>query len=373
MDNENKNVKIKSSRAFIFTKALAVTLSILTMFFTAGWLVLANVPEEIPFFGSLLTPPEIPVMVYTLETNDNDFSNDSLSNNSFSANGEKLNAPRVFADEDRKELFFTFLIVGLDDGGSNTDTIILASYDGVNKEANLISVQRDSKVNVSWSPKKINSVYAVGTQKGGGREGGIEQLKGEIKKIVGFSPDFHILVDMKAFKQIIDAVGGVDVYAGGNMVYDDSAQNLHINISAGNNHLDGKAALEFSRYRKGNYGNYEIGDTGRIKNQQQVISSVAERILMPENIRKMSEFLDIFTEYVYSDLSMTNMMWFAEQINKIKETDALTMNTLPTNGTSRDGYWYEFLDADAIVELVNDTINPYTIDIESSDLNIINY
>ncbi|MDE7243429.1 MAG: LCP family protein [Oscillospiraceae bacterium] len=60
----------------------------------------------------------------------------------------------------RKEDYYTFLLLGRDTGGGgNTDTIILVSYDVANQQLNMMSIPRDTAVNVSWSTKKINSVY----------------------------------------------------------------------------------------------------------------------------------------------------------------------------------------------------------------------
>jgi hypothetical protein len=68
---------------------------------------------------------------------------------------------------------------------------------------------------------------------------------------------------------------------------------------------------------------------------------------------------------------MENMLWFAKQINDIRGTDALNMYTIPIGGSTTKGGWYATLDEAAIIELVNRTVNPYTFNIESKDLDII--
>jgi anionic cell wall polymer biosynthesis LytR-Cps2A-Psr (LCP) family protein len=83
-----------------------------------------------------------------------------------------LPSPEGFTDDDRKELFYTFLLIGLD-GGVNTDTIMVASYDAVKMEGNVISIPRDSLENVQRRVRKINAAYPAGTLFGGGRDGGI--------------------------------------------------------------------------------------------------------------------------------------------------------------------------------------------------------
>ncbi len=68
---------------------------------------------------------------------------------------------RPRSDGERKsEDYYTVLILGRDTGGGgNTDTMLLASYDVTNQKATVMSIPRDTMVNVTWDVKKINSVY----------------------------------------------------------------------------------------------------------------------------------------------------------------------------------------------------------------------
>ena len=284
--------------------------------------------------------------------------------------GGGLHAPEGFTADDRKEQFYTFLIIGMDEG-VNTDTIMVASYDSLNNEANIISIPRDSLVNVKRTVKKINAAYPAGTLHGGGREGGIAQLQREIKTIVGFVPDFTICIDLNAFVRIVDAINGITVDIPMDLKYDDPMQDLHIDIKKGEQRLDGETALKFTRYRKGNNSNQTITDYQRIGHQQTVVKAVLAELVKPANIVKIPEFIRIVNEYVYSDISAGNMLWFASQLNAIRGTEALSMYTIPTIGTSGLPMWYEYLDRTGIVELVNRTVNPYRLDIEAKDLDII--
>jgi len=279
-------------------------------------------------------------------------------------------APESVTDDDRKPEFYTFLIVGLDDG-INTDTIMVASYDGVNKEANIISIPRDSLVNVSRSVKKINAAYPSGTLNDGGLAGGVAQLGREVKTIIGFVPDFYIIIEEEAFIRIIDAVGGVEVDAPFHMRYRDPIQNLHIDIPRGLQVLDGAQALNFARYRLGSSGSRTISDYQRIEHQQQVVKGVLERLLQPANLLNIPEFISIFSDNVHTDLGAGNILWLAGQLNSIRGTDALSAYTMPTTGTSGLPMYYELLDEAAIIELVNRTINPFTLDITADDVDIL--
>lgn len=279
-------------------------------------------------------------------------------------------APEGVTNADRKKNFYTFLIVGLDHG-TNTDTIMVASYDAVNKQANIIGIPRDSLVNVKRKVKKINGAYGSGTLNGGGKEGGINQLKREIKTVIGFVPDFYMVIDINAFVAIVDAVGGVEVEVKKTMKYYDPTENLRIDFEKGTQVLNGADALKFARYRKGTSSKNTISDYERIENQQAVVKGLMTEIIKPTNLLKIPEYIKIFTDNVFTDLSLTDLTWFAGRIKDITDADALSTHTMPTTGTSGLPMYYEYLDKDKIVELVNNTINPYTVEIKGSDLDIL--
>jgi LCP family protein required for cell wall assembly len=271
---------------------------------------------------------------------------------------------------ERKPEFYTFLVFGLD-GGVNTDTIMVAAYDGVKHKAYVIGFPRDGKVNVRKKIKKINAAYPVGTLNGGGKEGGIDQLKRELRTIIGFTPDYSVCIDFNAFVRLVDSVGGVDIDVEKAMDYDDPYQNLHINIPKGLQKLDGTNALKYARYRKGNDEKDTITDYKRIEHQQAVIKAVLKKLLTPASILRIPEFIDIFDKNVYTDLKMTEMIYFADQLKDIPGTDALETYTIPTTGTSGWPSYYELFDEEAIIELVNGTVNPYTKDITAADIDIV--
>jgi LCP family protein required for cell wall assembly len=282
--------------------------------------------------------------------------------------GGSAPAPERFSAAGRKELFYTFLIFGKDKG-VNTDTIMVGAYDGKARKAYLISIPRDSKVAVKRSAKKINSAYPAGYSHGGGQEGGVAQLRREIKTIIGFTPDYYISVDLAAFVQIVDAVGGVTVDVPIDMNYDDKYQDLYIHFTKGEHVMNGAEALRFARYRKGNGGKNTITDYQRIENQQAVIKAVKDKLLSPGSLTKIPSFVNIFTKNVDTDMKASDALWFAGQVAG-KDGAELSAYTIPTAGGSGDPYYYEYLDKGKIVELVNQTINPFNRDIEPGDLNI---
>ncbi|MCL1820695.1 MAG: LCP family protein [Oscillospiraceae bacterium] len=335
----------------IFGK-LIIILSVIAIII-AGGAIAANI---------FIKPPSIP------KIGGNGSSRPGLANSPDSL-AESIAPPGV-TDDDRRKDFYTFLIVGLDIGW-NTDTIMVASYDAASKEANIIGIPRDSLVNAERKVKKINAAFGAGAVNGGGNEGGIAQLKREIKTVIGFIPDFYMIINLKAFEEIVDAVGGVEVTARMDMKYYDPTQNLRIDIPKGTQKLDGSDALKFARYRRGSNNKNTISDYERIENQQQVIKSLLSEVIKPSNWLKYPEFVRVFSDNVVTDLSTTDLLWFIGQAKDISGADALTTYTMPTTGTSGLPMYYELLDKEKILELVNSTINPYTVEIKPEDVDII--
>lgn len=315
-------------------------------------------------FYSLIVPPKIPLIGDDVASYPPEYHPDDAQIGSINI------APEGVTDEDRKKNFYTFLIVGLDKG-TNTDTIMVASYDAENKKANIIGIPRDSLVNVSRSLKKINGAYGAGTLNGGGKEGGINQLKREIKTIIGFVPDFYMLINIEAFVAIVDAVDGVEVEVKKTMKYYDPTENLSIDFVKGTHVLSGDEAIKFARYRKGTSSKNTISDYERIENQQAVIKGLMAKMVEPANWLKIPEIIKIVSDNVYTDMNTSDLTWFAGRIKDITDTDALSTHTMPTTGTSGLPKYYELLDKDKIIELVNETINPYTVNIKPEDVDIL--
>ena len=280
--------------------------------------------------------------------------------------------------EGRRGYFWTFLIVGLNEG-TNANTIMAASYCGITREANLISIPRDIPVHPNRNGRKLSSSYIIGAGRGGGRAGGVAQMQRDVQTVIGFIPDFYVVIDYDAFFAIIDAVNGIEIYVPIRMRYDDPLQNLRIDIQPGLQHMDSVTALHFSRFRQGNPGFPSLpdGDIGRARHQQEVIDAVIRRLLRPENLNplRINEFVNIFNDSVYTNISFTDMLFFANELNNIRRTDtmtdALTSFTFQAHPGMSNGVSYMFLTPSNVVEILNSTINPFDSDFSASDLRLI--
>ena len=278
---------------------------------------------------------------------------------------------------DRREYFWTFLIIGLNEG-TNANTIMVASYCGVTRQANLVSIPRDIPVHPDRNGRKLSSSYIIGAAAGRGIEGGVAQMQRDVQTIIGFVPDYYVVIDYDAFFQIIDAVDGIEVYVPIRMRYEDPYQNLSIDIQPGLQHMDSETALHFSRFRQANrntpYPSLRYGDLDRARNQQAVINAVISRLLSVENLNpvRINEFIGIFNESVHTNMSsFTDMPFFANELRHIGGLENLSTYMFDTHGGMVNGVSYQFLTPSAVVELVNRTINPFYGDIAVTDLRIV--
>ena len=110
----------------------------------------------------------------------------------------------------------------------------------------------------------------------------------------------------------MDELEGVDVYIPEEMNYDDPYQDLHIHYTKGQHHLNGQQAMEVVRFRHNNDGS-GYTDVGRAEMQRQVLVALAKKVVSWNSLTKVQEFVEIFQEYVKTDLSTTDMLYFASQ------------------------------------------------------------
>ncbi len=282
------------------------------------------------------------------------------------------NAVQPILTGERKQDYYTFLLIATDASSSNTDTLMVVSYDVKNQKLNLMSIPRDTMVNVSWDIKKINSVYS---------RSGMNGLRKHIGKLIGFVPDYYVKIDLNAFIEVVDLIGGVDFEVPRAMDYDDPVQDLHIHFKPGMQHLDGQQAMEVVRWRKnnrsasGSIAGYD--DTGRIETQQAFLRAALKQALSINNWSKITGYVEIFERDVESDLELGNMLWFARKAMDLSENDFMTC-TIP--GDYYASAWsrtlggmqsYVTLYAQEVISLVNESFNPYLANVSMANLDIM--
>jgi len=215
------------------------------------------------------------------------------------------------------------LLLGMDIGDpaqvDNTsikraDTIMVLNYNPTNKKLNVVSIPRDTLIDVNGRNSKINAAYAIG---------GYPKIKSEAENLLNIKINYIVKIDYNAFREIIDALGGIEMKIERNMIYDDEGQNLHINFKAGETvTLDGKKAEEFFRWRKNNDGSgFANGDLDRIENQQKFISKVVDKCTSPLILFKIPSIMSALGNNIETNMSSTKILGYGLKFMNIKKED----------------------------------------------------
>ena len=179
------------------------------------------------------------------------------------------------------------LVLGVDDGGGNTDAIFTLRVEG--GRTSITQIPRDSYIDSrSFGPVKANALYAYG---------GHEAVKSELSQLMGRSIDHHILVNLDGIRTLGDLVGGVEVDVPKRLYYRDYSQGLLIDLQPGPQVLKGKDLEGFLRWRHD-----EEGDLGRLARQQLVLKSLFSSLTRPEHLVKLPALISAAGQNLETDL-----------------------------------------------------------------------
>lgn len=360
----DRGAKLKY-RAFQVLVLIAV-LIIAVFLFLRSWMRLPDVPE----------PPNINAGI-----NGGNISHGDLSSGDISFEGADL--PNV-AKSGRKDGYYTFLLCGKDVVSNSTDTMILITYDTKGKRISAISLLRDTMTNSSGkqgAQKRLNVVF---TRNRGDRslsekertENGMAALKKEVSKLTGIYPDFYVLVEWEAIGNLVNAIGGVYFDVPYDMDYDDDTpgQDLHIHQKKGYRLLDGEDAMQVIRFRKSNKGDpnfISLGDSGRTQIQRDFLAAALKKCLTPEILLKLPNLVQIFTENVETDLTVGNILAFAQLAIGMDAENDVKLDSMPYYNVMYTGDSLACVQQDEMVKLLNSGINPYLDEIKASDLQLM--
>lgn len=202
-------------------------------------------------------------------------------------------------------------------GGLLADTIMVVAIRPQENKIALISIPRDLYVSDpgTLGKSKINAINSIYEKKGEGQ--GMEMMKQVVGEVTGLPIHYAIRIDFKGFKELIDAVGGVDIFLDNpfsepNQFEGEEAANF--SLPAGKNHLDGQKGLFFVRAR------YASSDFERAKRQQQVLIALKDKMLSLGTLSdfgKVNNILNILGDDVRTDMDISEMKKFFDLANQI--------------------------------------------------------
>ena len=259
---------------------------------------------------------------------------------------ENINEQLVSASYD--EPFYMLLIgsdkrEGHDEDGARSDTNIVVRVDPVNNQATLVSIPRDTMIDIDgYGTNKFNAAYNYG---------GAAATIREASQLTGVGISHYAEVNFDALVGLVDAVGGVDVEVEERVDDPDADGTVdnpdweHIVIEPGLQHLTGDEALTFARSRA-----YVDGDFTRTKNQRKLIEALVDKVLaLP--MTEMPGVIQAAAQCVTTDLKVTDIISLAQQF---KNGGDLTMYSamLPSITGYVDGVSYVFADEDKVTEMM---------------------
>ncbi|MBS2967495.1 LCP family protein [Metabacillus sp. KIGAM252] len=226
------------------------------------------------------------------------------------------------------------LLLGIDSRGeekSRTDTIMIGQYDHDAKTAKLVSIMRDSYVDIPDHGKmKINSAYSIG---------GPELLRKTIKENFDVDVQYYALVDFNGFSQIIDTAfpEGLEVNVEKRM-----SKDIGMILEPGLQRLDGKQTLAYVRFRKD-----AQSDFGRIQRQQEILGKVTQELLTINGVVKAPQLLGTIQPFINTNIDSGEVLSLATSYLSNRDEGIQTLR-IPVDGA------YEpktFQRAGAVLEL----------------------
>lgn len=212
------------------------------------------------------------------------------------------------------------LLLGVDarqgEKQSRSDTMMLVSIDPELEKVAVISIPRDTKVDVEGSSlDKICTANFVG---------GPEMAVRSVENLLDIDIDHYVVADFTGFEKIVDTLGGVTV----NVKHRMYKAGEGIDLYPGVQRMDGKDALAFVRYR-----DYSLGDIDRNSQQQEFVRALFDELMQAGTITKLPVLAMQLNDYVETNWGIGDMVKIVSWVPFI-QNDAIVCQTLP-------GYFYD--------------------------------
>lgn len=238
-----------------------------------------------------------------------------------------------------------------------SDTMLLVRFDPRDNTVKMLSIPRDSRVRIPGHGfNKINDANVLGGPALATRV--VSRTLGNEVQI-----DRYARITTDAFKELVDLVGGVEVYVPEKMYHKDVTQKLEINLEEGWQNLNGEKAEQFARYR-----NKQYGDIGRVQRQQILLKALQKKLFSPAILPSLPGAVQILQKYIDTNLSVEEMLAIANFGRSIQSED-VRMVLLPGrfNALSEyDGRSYWILNREQIGSIVRQNFTGTTKEPETS-------
>ncbi|HHT46428.1 MAG TPA: LCP family protein [Firmicutes bacterium] len=215
----------------------------------------------------------------------------------------------------------------------HSDTIMLALVDPEPAKVHLISIPRDAYVDIpGFGKDRINTAYP---------RGGPALLMETLENWLDLDIYAYASINFQGFIDLVDLVGGIEVYVPREMHYDDPVDGTSIHLGKGEKLLDGKDALGFVRFRKSNDGIHD-SDYQRMERQQLALSLLADKLSSIRTLTKISRIMEILSANVKTSLKADELDALIKSFLSFK-IDNLQTTSIQGGGHLINEAWYEIV------------------------------
>ncbi|MBR6548955.1 MAG: LCP family protein [Clostridia bacterium] len=250
------------------------------------------------------------------------------------------------------------LIAGTDEGKNLTDIMMVACFDMKRGTANILQIPRDTYIGADIPSSKMNAVY--GHPKDGQTK--INGLLRRVNEFFGLPIDHYITVTLSAFRSIVDAVGGVDVYVPENIYRAYGEADHAYNFYKGMNHMDGNMAEAFVRFRR----DYAMGDYKRIQMQRSFYSAFIKKCLTMSSSQLLNVATEIYDEMT-TDMTVSEVLDLASMAQSVG-SEKIRFFAVPGQPLYYNGVSYFSIHKDDYLTMLNQHFLPYTVPIKEENL-----
>jgi polyisoprenyl-teichoic acid--peptidoglycan teichoic acid transferase len=251
--------------------------------------------------------------------------------------------PKPIVTGDIEELKpISILLLGVDEregDSGRSDTMMVIAVDPKEDKMLMFNIPRDTRTEIMGKgfEDKINHAYAYG---------GTQMAMDTAEDFLDTSIDYYVKVNMESFRDIVNAVGGVEVdnpfaFSDGGYTFPEGKQELN-----------GKEALAYSRMR---YKDPK-GDLGRNDRQRQVITSIIDKGARVSSITKFDNILDILSENVKTNMTFQEMKDIQKNYKSARHT--MESTEINSSGEMIDGTYYGIVD-ETEKERIQNLLNEY--------------
>ncbi|MDD7363693.1 MAG: LCP family protein [Peptoniphilus sp.] len=260
--------------------------------------------------------------------------------------GKDSDVKTALSDLQNSNEKFQVLLIGVDSLDSKraqntrSDVMILLDVDGEKDKVSLISIPRDSRVEIEDHGKtKVNHAYAYGRA---------ELALDTVNENFDLSVPYYIVVDYGFVKDVVDIVGGVEVDVPMDMDYEDPSADppLSIHLKKGLQTLNGDEALQFLRFRKG----YKNADLDRVKAQQAFMSAFLSKLKSIEGVKHAPSLLTSYMDHATSNMPVSKVSRMGLTAISAGQEN-FESATLPGTPEMIDGLSYYLVDHDEAEKL----------------------